>query len=246
MQALIPAAGLGKRIEKYSVIKPKCMLDVGGFSILERAVDAIKKARIDRLVIVVGHKSTLLTEFVNERIRDLDICIIDNPLYETTNNIYTLYLAREEMLRDDTILLESDLVFENNLISALCNEADTDMAVVDQYDPAWMDGTVVLLEKDKRIFDFIPKKEIDPKQIEAYYKTVNIYKFSKEFSHDMYVPALCHEIESGNVNQYYETVLGKITKKTGPCLTAFLMNGRKWYEIDNEDDLFAAKTLFTE
>lgn len=244
MQALILAAGMGKRIEKYSVIKPKCMIDVGGFSILERAVDAIKRAGIERLVLVVGHKSTLLTEFVNDRIKDLDICFIDNPIYETTNNIYTLYLAREEMIRDDTILLESDLVFENNLISSLCHEADTDMAVVDQYDPVWMDGTVVLLEKEKLISDFIPKKEINPKQIDEYYKTVNIYKFSKEFSRDIYMPALCHEIESGNVNLYYEAVLGKITEETGPYLAAFIMNGRKWYEIDNEDDLNAANALF--
>jgi len=244
MQALILAAGMGKRIEKYSVIKPKCMLDVGGFTLLERAVDAIKKAGIGRLVIVVGYKSTLLTGFVNDRIKDLDICIIDNPLYETTNNIYTLYLARNEMLRDDTILLESDLVIDNNLISSLCYETDTDMAVVDQYDPAWMDGTVVLLEQEKLISDFISKKEINPERIGTYYKTVNIYKFSKEFSRDIYMPSLCHEIENGNVNQYYETVLGKITEKTGPCLTAFKINGQKWYEIDNEDDLIAAKSLF--
>ncbi len=244
MQALILAAGMGKRIEKYSSLKPKVMLDVGGFSLLERAVDAIKKARIERLVIVVGYKSTLLTSFVNERIKDLDICIIDNPLYETTNNIYTLYLARNEMLRDDTILLESDLVFENNLISSLCYATDADMAVVDQYDPVWMDGTVVLLEKRKLISDFIPKKEIDPKRIVAYYKTVNIYKFSKEFSRDIYMPALCSEIESGNFNQYYEAVLGKITEEKGPCLAAFLMNGRKWYEIDKEDELNAANALF--
>lgn len=244
MQALILAAGMGKRIEKYSVIKPKCMLDVGGFSLIERVADAIKKAGIERLVIVTGYKSTLLTGFVKERIKGLDVCIIDNPLYETTNNIYTLYLARNEMIRDDTILLESDLVFENNLISSICDVTDTDMAVVDKYDPVWMDGTVVLLEQGNLISHFIPKKEIDPNQVGRYYKTVNIYKFSKEFSRDKYLPALCHEIEIGNVNQYYETVLGKITEKIGPCLTAFLMNDRKWYEIDNEGDLNAATSLF--
>lgn len=245
MQALILAAGMGKRIEKYSVIKPKCMLDVGGLTLLERDVDAIKKAGIERLVMVVGYKSTLLTKFINERIQDLDICIVDNPVYETTNNIYTLYLARNEMLRDDTILLESDLVFDNDLISSLCHVTDSDMAVVDQYDPVWMDGTVVLLEQGKRISDFIPKKEINPQRIGAYYKTVNIYKFSKEFSREIYMPDLCHEVESGNVNQYYETVLGKITRKTGPCLNAFLMNGRKWYEIDTEGDLNAATAMFS-
>lgn len=245
MQALIPAAGMGTRIEKYSVIKPKCMLDVGGVSLIERAADALKNAGVERLVIVAGHKAELLTEFVNERIKDLDICIINNPLYATTNNIYTLYLARDKMLRDDTILLESDLIFENDLISSLCNASDADMAVVDRYDPDWMDGTVVSID-GKLITAFIPKKEINPEYIGSYYKTVNIYKFSKEFSRDIYMPALSHEIESGNVNQYYETVLGKITSGMGPTLAAFLMTGRKWYEVDNENDLKAAELLFQE
>lgn len=245
MQALIPAAGMGTRIEKYSVIKPKCMLDVGGVSLIERAADALKNAGVERLVIVAGHKAELLTEFVNERIKDLDICIINNPLYATTNNIYTLYLARDKMLRDDTILLESDLIFENDLISSLCNASDADMAVVDRYDPDWMDGTVVSID-GKLITAFIPKKEINPEHIGSYYKTVNIYKFSKEFSRDIYMPALSHEIESGNVNQYYETVLGKITSGMGPTLAAFLMTGRKWYEVDNENDLKAAELLFQE
>jgi len=245
MQALILAAGMGTRMGQYTERISKCMLSVGGISLIERAVTSLKNAGIERLIVITGYKSKLLSGFIRERISDIEINFIDNPIFATTNNIYTLYLARNEMVNHDTILLEADLIFGNNLILSLCQTPDPNMAVVDLYDPTWMSGTVVRLQKGKIVSSFIPKKEIDPMQIERYYKTVNIYKFSKEFSRDLFIPALSFDVESGNVNQYYETVLGKVTQNSGPCLSAFLMNGRKWYEIDDENDFNKAIKLFT-
>jgi len=245
MQALILAAGMGTRLGHYTERISKCMLSVGGISLIERAVTSIKNAGINRLIVVTGYKSNVLSSFIGERIKDIKIDFIDNPLYETTNNIYSLYLAQYEMVKYDTILLEADLIFDEDLILSLCQTPEENMAIVDHYNPSWMNGTVVKLHDGYKISSFIPKRKFDPAQTERYYKTVNIYKFSKEFSRDLFMPALFFEIENGNVNQYYETVLGKITEDSGPCLTAFLMNGREWYEIDDENDFNNAKKLFT-
>ncbi|MDI9567030.1 phosphocholine cytidylyltransferase family protein [Candidatus Brevifilum fermentans] len=244
MQAIIPAAGMGKRLGDNAENKPKCMIEISDLTLLERAAASLKGAGVTRLIVIVGFQSDLLQAFVNEKIVDIDTIIIDNPLYATTNNIYTLYLARQEMVKEDTILLESDLIFDHDLLSSLVQSQAEDMAVVDLYDPNWMDGTVVLLQNNEKISSFVPKSEIIPEKIVNYYKTVNIYKFSKGFSQKRFMPALTSAVENGDVNSYYETVLGEITKNYGPCLSAFKMNGRKWYEIDNEVDLAIAKSLF--
>lgn len=246
MQALILAAGMGTRLGKYTEKIPKCMLEINEISLVERVADSLVAAGIERLVVVAGYKSSILSLFIMERINKLQIEIIDNPRYATTNNIYTLYLARKEMLADDTILLESDLIFDIDLITSLCQDIHPDMAVLDKYDPEWMNGTVVKINQNKNITSFIPKKEIEAEQIKDYYKTVNIYKFSKEFSKDFLIPELCHEIDNGRVNEYYETVLGKITKTSGSCLTGLLMEGRKWFEVDDENDYNIAKNMFAE
>jgi|LSQX01.1.fsa_nt_gb choline kinase len=246
MQALILAAGMGTRLGKYTEKIPKCMIEISNISLIERVAESLIAAGIERLVVVVGYKSSVLSTFIKDRLDKFHVDIIDNPLYATTNNIYTLYLARKEMIDDDTILLEADLIFANDLISSLCHDIYPNMAVIDNYDPKWMSGTVVEIDQAKSVTSFIPKKEIDIEKTTDYYKTVNIYKFSREFSKELLIPELCHEVERGQLNEYYETVLGKITKNLGPCLTGFLMEGRKWFEIDDENDYNIARKLFTE
>lgn len=243
MQAIILAAGMGKRLGRYTANNTKCMVKVNNKSLIERAIDSLLAANVSRIIIVAGYKAQELTEFISACFPRLPIEYVINPIYDITNNIQSLWLAREHLQADDTILLESDLIFDPSLISGLVKSPGKDLAVVSKFEP-WMDGTVTLLDDDDNVVSVIDKKHFHWSEIEKYYKTVNIYKFSREFSSKYYVPFLSAYLESYGTNQYYEQVLKILAYMENTGLKALSVSGRSWYEIDDVNDLQIAETLF--
>jgi hemolysin erythrocyte lysis protein 2 len=127
----------------------------------------------------------------------------------------------------------------------ILNSPDPNVALVDKYE-TWMDGTMVHLDEENNIVNFVPKKTFKYSDVSSYYKTVNVYKFSKEFSRSKYVPFLeAYSIAWGN-NEYYEQVLRVITLLDNTDLKALPLTGEKWYEIDDVQDLDIAETLFAD
>lgn len=243
MQGLMLAAGMGKRLGKYTKGNTKCMLNVAGRTLIERAVDALKNVGINRLVMVVGYKSENLKKFINENIKDMEIVFIDNPDYDKSNNIYSLYLAKEWLEKDDTIMLESDLIYENKMIEELVKDKNKNVALVAKYEQ-WMDGTVVTLDDKNRITSFVEKKDFKFDRTDEYYKTVNIYKLSKEFSKNEYIPFLEAYMKAYGLNEYYELALKAIAHLSRSDLKALPIKNIKCYEIDDAQDYDIVNCLF--
>ncbi|MCD8117643.1 MAG: aminotransferase class I/II-fold pyridoxal phosphate-dependent enzyme [Oscillospiraceae bacterium] len=243
MQALMLAAGMGKRLGAYTNNQTKCMVKVGWYTLLEHAAEALRQAGIKRFVIVVGYEGEKLKAFAREKLSDFDLVFVENPDYATTNNIYSLYLAREELMADDTILLESDLIYDPSLIRRLVEAPEPNMVAVAKYEQ-WMDGTVTLVDEDGLIREFIEKKDFSFASADTYYKTVNVYKFSREFSSRQYVPFMMSYLQAYGANQYYEMVLKALAHLPFAGLRAFKMGDLKWYEIDDVQDLDIANTIF--
>ena len=243
MQALMLAAGMGKRLGAYTNNQTKCMVKVGGRTLLEHAADALREAGIRRFVIVVGYEGEKLMAFAREKLADFDLEFIVNEDYATTNNIYSLYMAREQLAADDTVLLESDLIYEPRLIRMLLETEAPNVVAVAKYEQ-WMDGTVTLVDDDGLIREFIEKKDFSYASVDKYYKTVNVYKLSRSFCAEQYVPFLEAYIRAYGKNQYYEMVLKALAHLPFAGLKAFEMGDIKWYEIDDVQDLDIANTLF--
>jgi len=237
------AAGMGRRLGKHTQEIAKCMLEVGGKTLIERTADALKEAGIRRFVIVVGWEGEKLIQFIQTHIAGMEYKFIRNGDYDTTNNIYSLYMAREQLTQDDTILLESDLIYDVDLIRRMVEDPRKDLVAVAKYEQ-WMDGTVTTLTPEGFIQDFVEKKNFLYQEADTYYKTVNIYKFSKEFSKTQYLPFLEAYIQSYGKNQYYEAVLKAIAHIANARLGAYILEGIKWYEIDDAQDLDIANTIF--
>ena len=243
MQAIILAAGMGRRLGELTNDNTKCMLEVNGKRLINRTLDAIAAVGIKRAILVVGYKSENVKRWVGQSYNGVEIVYVENPIYDKTNNIYSLFLAKEHLLADDTILLESDLIFEPSVLSRIIDEPYPNLALVDKYE-SWMDGTVVTLDERLKIKGFFTKEEFRYSDIDSYYKTVNIYKFSREFSETHYVPfleAYCHALGR---NVYYEQVLKVITLLDDSPLKALPLSGEKWYEIDDIQDLDIASSIF--
>lgn len=243
MQALILAAGMGRRLKDLTSNHTKCMVKVNGITLIERMLRQLDAVSLSRIIVVVGYKGTELKKYIDTLAIRTPICYEENPIYDKTNNIYSLALAKHHLLAEDTLLLESDLIFEDSVLQVLLTDERDTLALVDKYE-SWMDGTVVRLGEDDSIQDFVSGKQFVFAEIPNYYKTVNIYKFSREFSTTHYVPFLeAYSAALGN-NEYYEQVLRVITLLDHPGISAKRLSGEQWYEIDDLQDLDIASSMF--
>ena len=243
MQAIILAAGMGRRLGDYTKDNTKCMVPVNGTPLIDRMLDQLADLPLSKIVIVVGYQAESLISHINSRQRKLRIEYVHNPVYDKTNNIYSLALAKNYLQADDTILIESDLIFETRLLHLLYNHPCPNLALVAKYE-SWMDGTMVRLDKDNNIVNFIPKTDFNYLERSNYYKTVNIYKFSRRFSQEKYVPFLEAYTKAVGNNEYYENVLRILTLLDTRDLKALPVDNERWYEIDDKQDLDIAEALF--
>ena len=244
MQILIPAAGMGKRLGSATSDKTKCMVEINGKTIIEHCLDIVTSFPIDRIVLIIGYEGEKLKKLLGRSYNGIKIIYVENPEYSSTNNIYSVYLSKKYLIEDDTILIESDLAFEKKIIRKILNSKFENLAVVDQYKP-WMDGTVVKINSESEIDHFVSKSEFDFNDSCNYFKTVNIYKFSKQFLKDVYVPFLeAYAGVLGN-NEYYEEVLKVIVNLDMGQLKALRLSGELWYEIDDLNDLDNANVVFS-
>lgn len=243
MQAIILAAGMGKRLKKLTADNTKCMVKVNGVTLIERVLHQLDALDLTQVVLVVGYEGEKLKEYIATLDVKTPIVYVDNPVYYKTNNIYSLALAKDYLQAEDTLLLESDLIFEDAVLDILIKDERETLAVVDKCE-SWMDGTVVKLREDDSIEEFVPGKRLVFEDIPKYYKTVNIYKFSRHFSRTHYVPFLEAYMNALGNNEYYEQVLRVITMLDDPEIHALRLNGQRWYEIDDIQDLDIASSIF--
>lgn len=244
MQAVILAAGMGKRLKQLTKDNTKCMVEVNGISLIQRCLEILDTEHLSRIIVVVGYKGDKLIDYISSLHISTPVVFINNPAYFKTNNIYSLALAREYLVQEDTLLLESDLIFEKGIIDRLLSDSRSTLAVVDKFE-SWMDGTCLRLDEDDHITDFIPGKYLKFHEQDEYFKTVNIYKFSKDFCKKTYVPFLIAYEQAMGENEYYESVIKLIAMLENTEIRGMRLNGETWYEIDNAQDLDIAEYLFT-
>jgi choline kinase len=234
--ALLLAAGTGSRLFPLTKSSPKCLTLVNDKSILERLITNLKKQGFKRLVIVTGYKNECITDFLGSKSGDLIIEYIHSPLYRTTNNIYSLWMARN-IINEPFVLFESDLVLNTSLLDEMVYP---DRMAVAKMQP-WLDGTTVSLNKANRVTRF--QKGTTDTYTDTRYKTVNIYSFSLASWHAI-VKKLNQYIEMGSVNCYYETVFAEMVADKSLSFESVSFDDKPWYEIDNIHDLAEAEKLF--
>ena len=237
---------MGRRLGELTRDNTKCMVEVNGTRLIDRLLSQLATLQLRRVIIVVGYQGQRLIDYIGNRYDSrLHIEYAENPIYDRTNNIYSLSIVKDQLQQDDTLLIESDLIFSDRLFGMIVDDPRPNLALVAKYE-SWMDGTMVRIDADHNIVNFVPKQAFKYADSDSYYKTVNIYKFSREFSQQKYVPfleAYCHAL--GN-NEYYEQVLRVITLLDNTDLKALPIGSERWYEIDDIQDLDIAEALFAD
>ena len=237
---------MGRRLGEYTKDNTKCMVPVNGVPLIDRLLEQLVKQTLQRVIIVVGYKGKELKNYIGSRYEGLlSIEFADNPVYDKTNNIYSLALVKDKLQEDDTLLIESDLIVSDRLIPMIVENPYPNLALVAKYE-SWMDGTMVRLDDEQNIVNFISKEAFDYNDVDSYYKTVNIYKLSRDFSQNKYVPFLDAYTKAVGNNEYYENVLRIISLLNNHDMKALPIGSEKWYEIDDKQDLDIAEALFAD
>ena len=235
--ALLLAAGIGSRLYPLTQNEPKCLTIVNGMSILERLISSLNQHGFKRLVVITGHLENHIRDFLGNQVGDITIDYIFSPVYKTTNNIYSLWMARE-VINEPFLLLESDLVFDESLLNAMLYP---DRIAVAKMQP-WMDGTCVTINQSQQVKAFWAGNAYSFGAIK--YKTVNIYSISLNSWHCI-VKKLDQHISEGKVNDYYETVFAEMIADGSLFFKVVSFDGKPWYEIDTIEDLAEAEKLFS-
>lgn len=233
--ALLLAAGTGSRLQPFTDAIPKCLVEINGIPIIERLIDNLCDNDFKRLVIVVGYMDHRIRRFVNEYTGDLNIELIFNPVFQTTNNIYSLWLARNQ-IRESFLLVESDIVFEPIHLEGLLYP---NKAALSPLQP-WMNGTTITIDSLNRVQSF--NMGGNGYREGADYKTVNMYSFSSSTWRKV-IERLELYISSGKVNEYYEVVFKEMIADGSLSMDAVFFDPDSWYEIDTPADLKNAERI---
>lgn len=244
MKALILAAGFGKRLRPITDTIPKSMVEVNGVPLLVNALNHLVDCGISEIGIVVGHEAEYIKEKIGTSYRGTAVSYYENARYLETNNVVSLFVA-EEFMNDDVLLLECDLFYRKEMLETLMAGEGDCTILVSPFDKDTMDGTVIRVEEENKAMELILGKwQGENFDYTDKRKTVNLYKFKKEFIHDKYMPLIRWYVEHMSENNYYEKVLGSLIYLRECDVRVVEVPAEMWCEIDDEEDLKRATEKF--
>ncbi len=242
MQAIILAAGFGKRLRPLTDTLPKALVPVKGTPLLLHALECLAKTQeITEVILVVGHRKQDIMTAVGDQYQSLAITYVENPLYDSTNNVYSLALARP-YVKEACLLLECDIYYTQDLIETLLRGQGDCGILVSPYDAATMNGSVVFADAQDRCTSLVIKRDQEAGfDYSQALKTVNAYRFSKSFAVDVLMPNLDMYVKTQGVNSYYELVIGGLIYYGNNDIRVLRIPASRWYEVDDAQDLALAE-----
>lgn len=245
MQAVILAAGMGRRLKEHTKDKTKCMVKVGGMTLIERGLRILDEEGLSQIVIVTGYQAQGLKAHVASLTLKTPVVYVDNTEYEKSSNLYSLLLARQYLETDDTLVIESDIIYDKAVVDRILSAEDECLTFVSKPKP-WMDGSIVTLDKDGYIKDFIGADNFEFKDMDSYYKTVSMYKLGHEYLNKVYLPLLAAYVQAWGGRTHYESALKVVAFKEQSVIKAMVLETEKWYEINDIQDMDIAESIFAE
>ncbi|MDL2214661.1 phosphocholine cytidylyltransferase family protein [Dysgonomonas sp. OttesenSCG-928-M03] len=134
MKAVILAAGIASRLRPLTNNTPKCLLKVGSKCLLERTIDALIDNNFEEFIIVTGYLKEMIEDFVSTAYPNLKVEFIHNEKYASTNNIYSLWMTKDAVKNGNMMLLDSDILFDSHIITALLNSPHDDCLAMNAHE----------------------------------------------------------------------------------------------------------------
>jgi choline kinase len=235
MKAVILAAGIASRLRPLTDHTPKCLLEVGTKSLLQRTIDALLANNMNDIVIVTGYLHERIENFVIDHYPALKVAYIYNEQYASTNNIYSLWLTKEAVLGTDMLLLDSDILFDSSIIAALL-EADYPTCLALNKHELGEEEIKVILDSDNRIQEISKICTI----ADAAGESIGIEKMSNEFVRLLFAELDRMITEKQQVHIFYEAAFENVIRQGAPM---YALDTTRYFsmELDTVDDFLQAK-----
>lgn len=242
MKALILAAGFGKRLQPITNSIPKSMVEVNGTPLLVNALNNLTSLGIFDIGIVVGHMADYIMSHIGNEWNGAKISYFENERYLETNNVVSLYNALD-FCNDDMLMLECDIFYHKEMLEKLIAGEGECSILVSPFDPETMDGSVVRVEGGRAVELVLGKWQGEGFDYTNTRKTVNMYRFTKDFT-AKYMPLIKWYVENIGENSYYEKVLGSLIYLRECDIRTVEVPAEMWCEIDDAGDLERARKKF--
>ena len=230
MIGVILAAGMAKRLRPLTDEKPKCLLEVGGKTLLQRTVNAMISAGIKEFVVVTGYRENMIREFLTARYSQYTINFIDNPDYEHNNNIFSLWLAMEKLHGTEVLLMDSDILCDPEAVRRVARKTVPALAM--QQHELGEEEMKIVVDADGRITEI--SKTCSPK--DAIGESVGIEKMTAEYTEAIYQELRKMILDEGLIDIFYERAFERLIPQ-GHTFEVVDTTDLFSYELDTPEDL---------
>lgn len=237
MKAVILAAGIASRLRPLTDKTPKCLLKVGNKNILALTIDNIIANHISELIIVTGYLEQQIKDFVFSEYPQLNVKYIYNKFFDSTNNIYSLWLTKDHLLGEDMLLMDSDIIFDKNIITKLLASGYENCLALKRH-KVHLEEIKTKVDSTGRINEI--GKDVIPK--EAIGESIGIEKFSAELVNKLFTLLDYKMLVEKKVNLFYEAAFQELIEK-GENIFVIDVTDNICMEIDTPHDLEVANTL---
>jgi choline kinase len=239
VKAIILAAGVGNRLKPVTDTMPKCLIEIGGKTILERMLDSLIDSGVEDISLVVGYKKRMIVDFAGNKYRGRAFDFIDNPDYEL-GSIVSLLVAREKFFGSDALLMDADVIFERAVLEKLIGSKNANCFVIDRDFGLWglkdTGEEMKVAALDKKVVQIARK--ITREHDEAG-EGVGFCKISAAY-YGEFLKALENRV-CLNRNCDYELALDDFITNAPAGFEE--ITGMKWTEIDFQEDIGKAGSL---
>jgi len=242
-KALILVAGRGKRLMPITESMPKCMAEINDKPILQNTLEALSKNSIEEVIIVVGYMKNVVKDKIGNTFNGMKITYVDNDVYNITNTMYSLWLAKKWVENSNFLFIEGDMFIEHVIINRLISQEKEDVIVVDEYNEN-AHGLCVIPSSENTVKKMILTKDQGEGFVRSgKLKTVNVYKLSSSFSQKIF-NRIKKTSEEERMGEFYDIILADMLNEQELQLNILNINGLKWYEVDTLEDLKSAQEVF--
>ena len=237
MKAVILAAGIASRLRPLTDDTPKCLLKIDEKSILELTIDNIIANDVDDVIIVTGYLAEKIKNLVSKKYPGLNVTYIFNEVYDATNNIYSLWLTKENLLGDEMLLMDSDIIFDKEIITKLLASDHENCLALKRHD-VQDEEIKVKVDENGRVLEI--GKEV--KLQDATGESIGIEKFGVETLKELFTIMERKIVIEKRVNQFYEAAFQELADN-GANIYSVDTTDYICMEIDTAADLEAARTI---
>jgi choline kinase len=238
LKALILAAGTASRLRPLTNSLPKCMLEVGGITIIERTINNLVAGGVSDIIIVTGYLADELKEFIQSKFPGLQIAYIHNPVYDSTNNIYSLWLARDLVKDSEILLLDSDIIFDKKILDLLLTSEYENCLALRSSGEIGVEEMKITTDTQSKVVEIAKTIALEM----AAGESVGIEKFSQSFVSELYKILETLIIDQNQADKFYELAF-QLAIDSGQELYACNVGNLRCIEVDTPDDMRLANEL---